>query len=235
MKLRPSRFGVQALACGRRLPGPSPNKLKLELRIRKIRDVAALPRAGPALLILLLIVFLTPALQTLFVYDRAAILRGEIWRVVTGSLVHFSGRHFVLDFCAIALAGAIMQRRGYQHFGWLCGLASLAVGLSLILFQPQIEVYGGASGIATAAVMFLALNGTLEGGAWRCLCRIAVILILVKIASEFATGRSYVMETQGSGLVLCPISHLAGALAAVVMITGRLLRTGKSALRVVAL
>ncbi|MBI1784302.1 hypothetical protein HYR69_04085, partial [Candidatus Sumerlaeota bacterium] len=35
--------------------------------------------------------------RELFVWDRGAILHGEIWRLVTGHLVHAARGHFLLD------------------------------------------------------------------------------------------------------------------------------------------
>lgn len=34
-----------------------------------------------------------PQISSLFVYDRQAILGGELWRILTAPLVHFSASH----------------------------------------------------------------------------------------------------------------------------------------------
>jgi len=42
-----------------------------------------------------------------WVYDRMAIADGELWRLMTGHLVHADGSHALWDIAALALLGAI--------------------------------------------------------------------------------------------------------------------------------
>ena len=133
---------------------------------------------------------------------------------MTGNLVHFSAGHFLYDVLALGIAGLMIERREYQGFAVLCAMTALAIGGALLLFAPDTNYYGGASGIATAAIVFLALHGLEVGGTYRWVCGAALICVGAKIVAEFAVGRSLFLAQHDSGLVLCPLSHLVGALSA---------------------
>jgi rhomboid family GlyGly-CTERM serine protease len=167
------------------------------------------------LLSVLSLIALSPRFGPILVYDRTAILRGEIWRLATGNLVHFSATHFLFDTLALGIAGVMIERRGYRGFTVLCVIASLGIGCALLLFQPQTNVYGGASGMATAAIVFLALHGLRCEGAYRWVCGAALVGVATKIVLEVALGHSLFLTQADSAFVNCPLSHLVGALAAV--------------------
>lgn len=121
------------------------------------------------------IVWLNPALSRFAIYDRSAVLRGEIWRLLTAPWVHFTPSHLAYDALALGLAGMLIAWRRYGSIGWLCGLTPLLTGLVLLWLQPELQFYGGLSGLATAAVVFLALHGLREAGLWRWVCLAALL------------------------------------------------------------
>ena len=61
--------------------------------------LSAKPSAGwPAFVVVTaLAVYLLPGVGEALVYDRSAILTGELWRLVTGHWVHFSASHLFYD------------------------------------------------------------------------------------------------------------------------------------------
>src|SRR5947208_1629568 len=97
------------------------------------------------------VVYLLPVGPQL-VYDRSAILNGEWWRLVTGHWVHFSSEHFLYDTAAFGIAGWMIESRRQRNFGGLCVLAAFVISAAMLLFNPQLEVCGGLSGLAIAAV-----------------------------------------------------------------------------------
>ena len=52
-----------------------------------------------------IIVYCSPFLTGLFVYNRQAVLTGEIWRLITAPFVHFSHSHIVWDVLIFVIAG----------------------------------------------------------------------------------------------------------------------------------
>src|SRR6185312_17082640 len=129
----------------------------------------------------------------LLVYDRHAILAGQWWRMVTGHWVHFSPKHFLYDTAAFGIAGCMIESRRHRNFGWLCLLAVFVISGTMLLFNPQLQICGGLSGLAIAAVVFLALNGLEEPGPWRWICASALILCIAKLIGEEMTGRFFVL------------------------------------------
>jgi rhomboid family GlyGly-CTERM serine protease len=149
-------------------------------------------------------------------YDRRAVLAGEWWRMLTGHWVHFSSQHFLYDTAAFGIAGWMIEKRGHRNFGWLCAIAPFAISGTMLVCNPQLQICGGLSGLAIAAVVFLALNGLEESGAWRCICASTLTLCTAKLIGEEITGRFFVLHTQ-TGFTLVPSNHIAGAFTALVV------------------
>jgi rhomboid family GlyGly-CTERM serine protease len=160
-----------------------------------------------------ILVYLLPG-TVLLVYNRDAILGGEWWRIVTGHWVHFSRQHFLYDTAAFGIAGWMIESRGGKNFGWLCALAVFAISGSMLLCAPRLQICGGLSGLATAAVVFLAVNGLEERGAWRWICAAALLLCAAKLSLEVMTGRFVLLRAPAS-FAPVPCNHIAGALTAI--------------------
>jgi rhomboid family GlyGly-CTERM serine protease len=158
------------------------------------------------------LVHLVPG-AALLAYDRNAILGGEWWRMVTGHWVHFSTQHFVYDTAAFGIAGWMIEDRGCKNFGWLCVLAILVISTSMMIFEPRLQMCGGLSGLATAAVVFLALEGSEDEGGWQWMCRAALLLCAAKLLFELIAGRFLLLQAPDS-LAPVPSNHIAGALTA---------------------
>jgi rhomboid family GlyGly-CTERM serine protease len=162
-----------------------------------------------------ILLYLLPG-TALLVYNRDAILAGEWYRVVTGHWVHFSRQHFLYDSAAFGIAGWMIESRGCKNFGWLCALAVFAISGSMLLCEPRLQICGGLSGLATAAVVFLAINGLEEHGAWRWLCGAALVLCAAKLCMEVMTGK-FVLLRPPDSFAPVPCNHIAGALTAIVV------------------
>lgn len=89
-----------------------------------------------------------------FAYDRAGIMSGEIWRLWTGHLVHFSTRQLVLDVGMLVVAGWLVERVwGSRTTARVVVLGMPALSLGLLVSAPHLLEYRGVSGI----VVLLAL------------------------------------------------------------------------------
>src|SRR3569623_2737413 len=70
----------------------------------------------------LLIALAGPDASVALRYERAAILDGEMWRLVSGHLVHLGWSRLVLNLAGLALIWGLYQRRlaGFERWGeWL--------------------------------------------------------------------------------------------------------------------
>jgi rhomboid family GlyGly-CTERM serine protease len=160
---------------------------------------------------------LFPRCAPWLVYDRTAILSGEVWRMFTGHWVHFSLRHLVYDVAPLGLAGWIIETRGLRGFGWFCALAPWAISAALLVFEPQMRFCGGLSGLATGALVFLALGGLSDPPPWRRVCGAVLLALAGKTLFELAAGRTVLDTLAGLPVVVSVTSHIAGAATALVL------------------
>lgn len=92
----------------------------------------------------------------LFALDRAAILSGQIWRLWTGHLVHFSLQQFFLDASTLLLVGLLAEREfGARVTAGILWLGMPAIALGLLLLAPDLREYRGASGLAVLLAWFV--------------------------------------------------------------------------------
>jgi rhomboid family GlyGly-CTERM serine protease len=164
-------------------------------------------------------------------FDRRAVERGEVWRLLTGSLVHWSFGHLVLDLGALLAVGLLCEEGLGRRYAIILAAAFVAVAL-VVLVAPEVERYRGLSGVdagqyaaALAAEIrrqWRSSRGTNAAPASRrcagfALPAAAALLFAVKLAVEWSTGR-LVLPTPGLGDlgVPLPLAHLAGVAGALV-------------------
>ena len=94
--------------------------------------VAAMVLAGVCLALALATAVVPETLLASLEYNRTAILAGELWRLWTGHLVHFSAEHAIMDGIALLVASFMTIRlfgkgRCWRHFFWLAPMISLGL------------------------------------------------------------------------------------------------------------
>lgn len=165
-------------------------------------------------------------------FDRAAILTGELWRLVTGNLVHWSAEHCLLDVAAFAILGWIYEppiRRQFQQSNnplrILCSLpavllaTSCGVGLTVFFLQPAMLTYRGLSGVDSGlfalALILECTEAKNDSTRWWYVIP-AVLVFIVKLVFEVTTGSLFFgTESLGDLGQPVPLAHLAGAVFAV--------------------
>jgi rhomboid family GlyGly-CTERM serine protease len=177
-------------------------------------------RRGPGITLLLAggawVVAAFPGWAGGLMYDRQAILDGELWRLFTGHWVHFSTSHLVCDTLALGLVGGMLEARRTPGCGRLCLLAPWVINLALLACVPNLRYGGGLSGLAACALVYLALDGLGDASWWRWACWLTLAAVAGKITYEMLTGRLLFATINPGTAVVCPASHLAGALTALV-------------------
>jgi rhomboid family GlyGly-CTERM serine protease len=142
-------------------------------------------------------------------YDRLGLAHGELWRLLTGHLVHLSFEHAALNSLGLVLMWALFAR-DYAPRQWLpIVLGSIAaIDAGLWLRDSTIAWYVGSSG---------ALHGTMAAGTLAHVRRrdldgwlLAAFLIL-KLSYEQFSGQLPFAE----GSVVVVDAHLYGALGGV--------------------
>jgi rhomboid family GlyGly-CTERM serine protease len=173
-----------------------------------------IPWVTAVVTVLAVAAWMTPALSETWVYDRNAILRGQIWRLWTGNLVHFSISHLAWNLLVVVLTGVWIEWAGFRGGRRLWLIAPPCVGLALLVGEPSLIRYGGLSGLAVAAVTFACLSEWREEGSQKLIWSAMLSLVGVKIGWEFYSGESIFAHFAGVNVRVEPLSHLAGVVAA---------------------
>lgn len=87
-------------------------------------------------------------LGELFRYERKVVLQGEIWRLISGHLVHANLAHWLMNMAALAVMCLLFPTvlhggRGAMLLFSLC----LMTALGLMVLFPQLEWFVGLSGV----------------------------------------------------------------------------------------
>jgi rhomboid family GlyGly-CTERM serine protease len=159
-----------------------------------------------------------PRLSELFVYDRRAILNGELWRLLTAPLVHFSASHLFWDAAVFGAAGMTITASGFRGLWPVCGFGTIVPGLIFLLSSPGLERYGGLSGAATGAVAYCCLCSARQPGRQRVIWLLILAGIGLKIIVETATDTPVFAQVGSISYRVLPSAHLLGFIGAVAAI-----------------
>lgn len=81
--------------------------------------------------------------------DHHAILQGELWRLWTGHVTHFSLRHALIDSATLLLIGAITEAEfGSRRIALALLVGAPLISIGILLAAPGLFDYRGASSIA---------------------------------------------------------------------------------------
>jgi len=189
--------------------------------MRKI-ELRNIPLLTILLVATLLLVAQFPAWGRALIYERPAILQGELWRLPGCNLVHYSTAHLCWNLLPLLVFGCWLEINSRTIFGILLLLAPLTNGA--LLLRPDIIYFAGASGFVVAVVTGLCLaklTSSPHKGPWLLL----LLLMTGKIGYELLTARA--IFAPGHRPVL-PLSHLLGLLSAVMVVILFRLFAGKT-------
>lgn len=161
---------------------------------------------------------LAPALADTFALDRSAFTNGEVWRLLTGHLTHFDNDHLVWDVVALLVLGGLAELDSRRAVVWTLAIAAAAIGVSVVVLQPQFDSYRGLSGLDSALFGLVIARLGLDG--WRqrhgfsmALAGLAGGGFLAKTGWEFAVGDT--LFAVGATYAPVPLAHLVGLLAGI--------------------
>jgi rhomboid family GlyGly-CTERM serine protease len=101
-------------------------------------------------------VLMLPGVTEWMVYQRSAVARGELWRLFTAHLAHYSVSHLLNNVLVLALAGWLVEARYRTQWLSLVTVSAAGIGFAVFAFEPQIERFAGASGISLALLTYAA-------------------------------------------------------------------------------
>jgi len=184
-----------------------------------------------------LVVALLPGLGELLQYDRAAIAGGEVWRLASCYLVHWSADHLCWDWLMFVVLGAVCEMRNPWRMR-SCLVAGIAAVSAVVYWGfPAIEVYRGLSGLDSALFTLLATDlfneARREGDKlWLFLTGGLLAAFGAKTIYEAITGQAFFVDQQAAKFVTLVFDHVAGAVVGVVISLVSVDLVCKSGLRV---
>jgi len=165
--------------------------------------------AGVIGAIALLLQLAGPGVSQAMRYQRDAILNGELWRLLTGQLVHLGWAHLVPNLVALALIVALFARMlRPRSWGWIYAGSFLGTSLGLLAFEPTLQWYVGLSG---------ALHGLFAAGTVVSLRRrergapLLLLALLAKLGWEQWVG-SVPGSAEWIGGTVITAAHLYGTI-----------------------
>lgn len=151
-------------------------------------------------------------------YERLAVADGELWRVLTGNLVHLGWAHFLLNICGLLVMAWLFGT--YRSAGfWAAAFLICAIGCNagLFLFSPDVFWVVGLSGALHGLFVIGASDWIARGdpvGKWL-LLGVVVKLIWEQLVGELPLSA----EVVGSSVVTD--AHLWGAMAGALWLGGQ--------------
>jgi rhomboid family GlyGly-CTERM serine protease len=146
---------------------------------------------------------------------RDAVLRGELFRLVTGHLSHFNRAHLLGDALAFAVWAACVEQRGRARLATILVVTTCGTSLLLLALCPEAREYRGLSAVDCALVTELLVAGVADR--LRSGDRLgtsvfvgAGLVFLAKTVFEFRTGHAVLAPELGASVSLLPASHLFG-------------------------
>ncbi|MDX1561523.1 MAG: rhombosortase [Gammaproteobacteria bacterium] len=153
------------------------------------------------------------AVRSALRFDRDGLASGEIWRLLSGHVVHLGPSHAAMNVVALLVLAVVFAAR-LKPLDWLLGgaVAAVAIDLGLYLLSPEIVWYVGLSGV---------LHGYWASGAvlsWRLHRLEAVVLaalLLLKLFWENVAGPVPLTRSLAAGPVVTD-AHLYGTIGGLV-------------------
>ena len=146
-------------------------------------------------------------------WQRVGIMSGAWWRGISGHVVHLNTTHAAMNVSAFILIMLLLGRAS-DAVGWVAlwvGL-SMAISVSLLVFDPYLNFYAGASGVLHGLVSFGALAQLSER-------RGEAVVLLIGLVLKLCWEHYYGAASGTVVLIGAPVivnAHLYGAMAGVV-------------------
>lgn len=155
-------------------------------------------------------------------YQRAAVLDGQIWRLVTAHLVHLNAGHMVMNLSGLLLCWFFFTDLFTRRLLWLwLGVSAPVVGLAFLGLDPELTRYVGLSGLLHGLLVLLLVLG------WRGNPVLHTVVLLVVAGRLFWEQRpdydTEYLQSFIDGSVYVN-AHLYGALTGLVLAVGVLVK-----------
>ncbi|MBO9642053.1 MAG: rhombosortase [Pseudacidovorax sp.] len=151
-------------------------------------------------------------------YERAAVLGGQYWRLLSAHAVHLGWAHCLMNVGGLALCAALAAGM-LSWRDWVSALVALTLGVALLLVvaSPGATNYAGLSGVLYGLFVWV-----LVPRAWRGerFARIGLAVVIARLGWQFIQPPSDAPGSWIGGEVMVE-AHLYGALCALALCLGQ--------------
>ncbi|MDH4018663.1 MAG: rhombosortase [Xanthomonadales bacterium] len=149
--------------------------------------------------------------KTLLYFSAADIWSGEVWRIISGHLMHADLQHLMWNCLGLAVLGSLLESQSRQLLLATSGAGILFVSALLLTPFSQLDYYCGLSGVLNT-LLLVALWSQ-----WK-LTRSRWIIILAfgsiaKVLIEVSQGISMVTQISWPPYAWSHVAGLTGGLA----------------------
>ena len=193
------------------------------------------PRASLLLTLAAVVIHLSINLRMQLLYDRAALIHHELWRLLTCHWVHLSWDHLLWSAMTFLGLGSLCELMDKKTYYATVALSALLIPAGIWWGMPDLMVYGGLSGLDCAVYALLMVSLIKReirsrGRLWVACFSLLMVGLLAKITYETFTGLTIFVGNNHSGMVPVPLAHLIGGVVG----TGIGLVKGKATARQLA-
>lgn len=157
------------------------------------------------------------------VFNKATVMNGAYWQLLTAHLVHGDLAHLVWNALALLIIGYLLERDSRRALLVAMFLGSVTVNLLLLSDYATIQFYCGFSGVLNTLLFVLLWR------LWRDLqspiVTVIAIVCAAKIMIEMAVSDALLTNISWPPY---PEAHLAGLIGAAVYVVSSLLLARKS-------
>ncbi|WP_418120751.1 rhombosortase [Variovorax sp. 350MFTsu5.1] len=147
-------------------------------------------------------------------YERAAVLGGQPWRLLSAHVVHLGWGHCMMNTGGLALCATFAAgTRSWRAWATAIVVLALGVGILLVAASPQATNYAGLSGVLYGLFIWVLAPRTWRGDR---MALIVLVAVLARIAWQMFHPPSEAQRALIGGDVMVQ-AHLYGALCALAL------------------
>lgn len=163
------------------------------------------PRLTVTLVATMLVLHMLPIDRALLFFSMTDITSGQVWRLLSGHLVHADWNHLLWNSLGLLLLGVLIERRSRALLAGTLAAGTTAVNLLLLSPYTGLDYYCGLSGVLNALlVVALWLEWQVSRSWWLVAIALACFS---KLLIEVSTGDAVISRTSWPPY---PWSHVAG-------------------------
>lgn len=149
----------------------------------------------------------------LLAFDRQAIFNGELWRLWTAHVVHFSLQHALVNALVYFLVSTVAQQAyGARHVGVALALGAPVISLALLLVAPALLHYRGASAVGTMIALWAGASLWATSPSSKTVLALLFFIFVAKIAAD-ASGADVELSGLPAQVRVAWQAHVLGAMA----------------------